>query len=143
MSAGTPALVAWLFGGTLLLILLFAVILTATGMKPDGHRTAASSPSCTTTCCTPSTPAPSAATTGTWRFLLTMLALTLGGLFIVSALIGVLATGIDSKLADLRRGRSIVLEKDHTVILGWSESIFTIICELHARPTRAARTRSS
>ena len=59
-----------------------------------------------------------------------MLALTLGGLFIVSALIGVLANGIDTKLADLRRGRSIVLEKDHTVILGWSESIFTIISEL-------------
>ena len=56
--------------------------------------------------------------------------LTLGGLFIVSALIGVLASGIDSKLADLRRGRSIVLEEEHTVILGWSESIFTIISEL-------------
>ena len=67
---------------------------------------------------------------GTWRYLLTMLLLTLGGLFIVSALIGVLASGIDSKLADLRRGRSIVLEEEHTVILGWSESIFTIISEL-------------
>ena len=59
-----------------------------------------------------------------------MLALTLAGLFIVSALIGVIAAGIDTKLADLRRGRSLVLEKDHTVILGWSESIFTIISEL-------------
>ena len=59
-----------------------------------------------------------------------MLALTLAGLFIVSALIGVIAAGIDTKLASLRRGRSLVLEKDHTVILGWSESIFTIISEL-------------
>ena len=59
-----------------------------------------------------------------------MLVLTLAGLFIVSALIGVIATGIDTKLADLRRGRSLVLEKDHTVILGWSDSIFTIISEL-------------
>ena len=66
----------------------------------------------------------------TWRFLLTMLALTLAGLFIVSALIGVIAAGIDTKLAELRRGRSLVLEEDHTVILGWSESIFTIISEL-------------
>ncbi len=65
-----------------------------------------------------------------WRFLLTMLVLTIAGLFIVSALIGVIATGIDTKLADLRRGRSLVLEKDHTVILGWSDSIFTIISEL-------------
>ncbi len=59
-----------------------------------------------------------------------MLLLTIAGLFIVSALIGVIANGIDTKLADLRRGRSIVLEEDHTVILGWSESIFTIISEL-------------
>ena len=59
-----------------------------------------------------------------------MLALTLAGLFIVSALIGVIAAGIDTKLADLRRGRSLVLEKDHTVILGWSDSIFTIVSEL-------------
>ena len=70
------------------------------------------------------------ATRAPGRYLLTMLLLTLGGLFIVSALIGVLASGIDSKLADLRRGRSIVLEEEHTVILGWSESIFTIISEL-------------
>ena len=59
-----------------------------------------------------------------------MLVLTIGGLFIVSALIGVIAAGIDTKLADLRRGRSIVLESDHTVILGWSDSIFTIVREL-------------
>ena len=59
-----------------------------------------------------------------------MLALTIAGLFIVSALIGVIAAGIDTKLAELRRGRSIVLEKEHTVILGWSDSIFTIIREL-------------
>ena len=34
------------------------------------------------------------------------------------------------QLAELRRGHSIVLEKDHTVILGWSDSIFTIVREL-------------
>jgi voltage-gated potassium channel Kch len=129
MSSGTPALIAWLFGATLLLIVTFALILTVTGMGNDGtdrnffeelfynllHAL---------------DPGTIGGDAGTWPFLLVMLALTLGGLFIVSALIGVLATGIDTKLADLRRGRSIVLEQDHTVILGWSESIFTIISEL-------------
>lgn len=67
---------------------------------------------------------------GTWRYLVTMLVLTLAGLFIVSALIGVIATGIDSKLVDLRRGRSPVIERDHTVILGWSDAVFTVISEL-------------
>ena len=32
MSSGTPALIAWLFAGTLLLIMVFALILTLTGM---------------------------------------------------------------------------------------------------------------
>ena len=34
------------------------------------------------------------------------------------------------KLADLRKGRSRVLERDHVVILGWSQQIFAVISEL-------------
>jgi voltage-gated potassium channel Kch len=45
-------------------------------------------------------------------------------------LIGVLATGLDRKLDELRKGRSVVLERDHTLILGWSETIFTMLAEL-------------
>ena len=40
-----------------------------------------------------------------------MLVVTLGGIFVVSALIGVLSAGVDSKLDELRKGRSRVLEK--------------------------------
>ena len=72
----------------------------------------------------------SAGDQGPWRYVLTMLVLTIGGLFVVSALIGVIAAGIDARIAQLQRGRSLVLESDHTVILGWSESIFTILSEL-------------
>src|SRR3954453_4478039 len=68
--------------------------------------------------------------TGSWSYLLVMLLLTLAGLFIVSALIGVIATGLEEKLSDLRKGRSRVLESDHTLVLGWSETGFTIISEL-------------
>ena len=121
MSSGTPALVAWLTAGTLLLILVFAFILTVTGMGNDGtdrnffeelfynllHAL---------------DPGTIGGDAGSWPFLLTMLGLTLGGLFIVSALIGVLANGIDTKLADLRRGRSIVLEQDHTCLLYTSDA---------------------
>lgn len=59
-----------------------------------------------------------------------MLFVTLGGIFIVSALIGVINNGIDDKLTELRKGRSFVLERDHTLILGWSPKIFTILSEL-------------
>ena len=59
-----------------------------------------------------------------------MLLVTLGGLFVVSALIGVIATGLDSRIEELRKGRSVVLEEDHTLILGWSDTVFTILSEL-------------
>ena len=63
-------------------------------------------------------------------FLLVMLVVTLGSLFMVSILIGTLTTGIEERLEHMRRGRSRVLENDHTVILGWSHQIFTIIQEI-------------
>src|SRR3954447_6989727 len=127
MSSGTPALIAWLTAATFLLIMLFALILTVSGLGPSDRGFF---PDLFYNLLHALDPGTIGGDAGSWSYLLVMLALTLGGLFIVSALIGVLASGIDSKLADLRRGRSIVLEEDHTVILGWSESIFTIISEL-------------
>jgi voltage-gated potassium channel Kch len=65
-----------------------------------------------------------------WAFRIPMLGVTLGGIFIVSALIGVINNGIEDKIDELRKGRSFVLERDHTLILGWSPKIFTILSEL-------------
>ena len=56
-------------------------------------------------------------------------------------LIGVLSSGIDSKLDELRKGRSQVLENDHTIILNWSPSIFDIISELVVANTSRKRPR--
>ncbi|MCI0520407.1 MAG: NAD-binding protein [Chloroflexi bacterium] len=67
---------------------------------------------------------------GSWPFLFLMFAVTLGGVFIVGALIGVITTGIDEKLSQLRKGRSRVVEQGHTVILGWSDQVFSILSEL-------------
>jgi voltage-gated potassium channel Kch len=65
-----------------------------------------------------------------WGFRLVMLFVTVGGIFVVSTLIGVLTTGVEGKLDELRKGRSRVLESGHTLILGWSPQIFTILSEL-------------
>jgi len=65
-----------------------------------------------------------------WGFRVAMLFVTLGGIFIVSSLIGVINNGIEGKLDELRKGRSFVVERDHTLILGWSPKIFTILSEL-------------
>ncbi len=127
MARGTPALVAWLFAVTVVLVVVFALIDVVTGMREDhlGFWEAAFQALMHAL-----DPGTVAGDTGSWRFLCTMLVLTVAGLFIVSALIGVIAAGIDARIAELRRGRSVVLESEHSVILGWSDSVFTVIAEL-------------
>ena len=65
-----------------------------------------------------------------WDFRLIRFIATLIGIFLISILIGSIASGIDQKIEELKRGRSRVLDGNHTLILGWSEKIFTIIAEI-------------
>ena len=65
-----------------------------------------------------------------WGFRVVMLCVTLGGIFIISTFIGALTSTIEAKLDELRKGRSNVLESNHTLILGWSSKVFSIISEL-------------
>ncbi len=68
--------------------------------------------------------------TGSFLFVGAMFVITLGGIFIFSILVGLLTTGISNKLESLQKGHSTVVESNHTVILGWSSQIFTILTEL-------------
>jgi len=65
-----------------------------------------------------------------WTFRFITLGLTLASIFIVSNLIGIISNAISQKIENLRRGKSAVIESDHTVVLGWSEQVFTIIPQL-------------
>lgn len=65
-----------------------------------------------------------------WAFRIVMLLVGLGGIFIISNLIGVITAAIQIKIEQLRKGRSMILETDHTIILGWGEQIFTILPQL-------------
>ena len=55
---------------------------------------------------------------------------TLAGIFIAGSLIGLIANGVDQRIEELRRGRSTVIEHDHSLILGWSERVPAIVSEL-------------
>ena len=52
------------------------------------------------------------------------------GLFFTSILIGIITTGIETKLQRLRNGNADVLENNHTVILGWNDTTFAILAEI-------------
>jgi ion channel POLLUX/CASTOR len=63
-------------------------------------------------------------------FLALMLFATLGGVFVFSAFIGVLNSFLAERLRSLRKGRSLVIERGHTVLLGFTPKIHTLLHEL-------------
>ena len=52
------------------------------------------------------------------------------GLILFSSMVAFITSVFESKLEELKRGRSIVLEKNHTLILGFGDRILEIIREL-------------
>ena len=71
-------------------------------------------------------------TDGGWLFRSASMFVIFSGIFVMGTLISILTTAFDSKLDQLRRGRSRVIESGHTVILGWSDEILVLIRELVA-----------
>ncbi len=58
------------------------------------------------------------------------LVVTLAGIFIAGSLIGLIANAVDQRIEQLRKGRSAVLESDHSLILGWSDRVPAVVREL-------------
>ena len=67
---------------------------------------------------------------GSPGYVLMMAIVALGGLLFTSVLIGIITNTIEEKIQDLKRGNSIVLEKDHTIILGFYPGEYTLIEQL-------------
>lgn len=127
MSFGTPALVSGLFMISIIIIFLTATYVNVRGISPDDEKLTHLLWSSLMRTLDPGT---MGGDEGILEYRLSMLFVTMGGIFVVSTLIGVLSNELDQQLERLRKGRSMVIEKDHTVILGWSPQIFTILSEL-------------
>lgn len=127
MSKGTSGLIIWLGVLSIILILVFSFIVLVTKTAPGDEGFVEMTWISLMRTLDPGT---MGGDEGGVFFLLAMLCVTLGGIFIISTLIGIVTTSLDARLELLRKGRSRVVEQGHTVILGWSEQVFTIISEL-------------
>ena len=127
MSRGTAALVLALFVATLLVVFVATLVIWGAGWVEEevGFVGVFWRAMLATF-----DPAIVGAEHGSPAFLLTLLGVTLAGIFVTSILIGILVTGLEGRLDELRKGRSQVVREGHTVILGWSQQIFTVIEEL-------------
>jgi voltage-gated potassium channel Kch len=129
MAAGPIALIGWLAVLSIILIAIAGAVLTLLRIAPEGSGALDFGDAMWAALMRTLDAGTMGADAG-WAFRWVMLAVTLGGIFVVATLIGVLSSGIEGKLDELRKGRSEVLESDHTIILNWSASIFDIISEL-------------
>jgi voltage-gated potassium channel Kch len=141
MSRGTPAMIGMLFVMSLAIVTIAGVIISIFNFTQLNDPTPlpfgeAAWESLMRTL----DPGTMGADTGS-EFRIVMLFVTLGGIFIVSALIGVLNNAIEGQMNRLRKGRSRVLESGHTLVLGWSPQVFTILNELMIANENQPRAR--
>ena len=129
MSRGTLALMALLGIATVVLVLVVGVIVAIFRQTPDDDPERSFGDILWGNLMRTLDPGTMGGDSG-WGFRIFMLIITIGGLIIVASLIGIISGAFDSKVEELRKGRSKVLEKDHTLILGWNSKVFPIVSEI-------------
>jgi len=128
MAMGLPGAIGLLIAASLLFVLTMAALVTIFGWLPGGSDDNYVEVAWISLMRTLD-PGTMGGDTG-WRFRLAMLVVTVGGIFLVSTLIGIINNAIADRIGDLRKGRSLVVERGHTLILGWSPQVFSIVKEL-------------
>ena len=129
LTGGTAAIIGWLALLSAVVVLFVALIVWLARIGPAGEEPMSLGEAMWASLMRTLDPGTMGGDTG-WNFRFAMLAVTLGGIFIISTFIGVLTNSIDNKLDELLKGRSRVVETGHIVILNWSEHIFTVLHEL-------------
>ncbi|MFI5805148.1 NAD-binding lipoprotein [Streptomyces sp. NPDC051561] len=126
MTRGTPALIGWLSVTCLAIVVPVSILL----VWADSARPTTVHNQVLEIWKNVSVAFKLGGAVGTPVFVGLSILLALVGLVFASTLVGLIAAGVNRKIMDLRRGRSAVLEEDHTVLLGWSEQVFPIIADL-------------
>ena len=129
LARGPVVVVAYLALVSLFIVALAAFIVVIGGLSYDGERPTGFLEAMWQAMLRTLDPGTFSGETG-WPIRFVALGVTLAGLFIVVALIGLIANAVDTKVEELRRGRSPVVESGHTLILGWSAQVPRIISEL-------------
>jgi voltage-gated potassium channel Kch len=129
MAHGTAVLIVLLAGLALLVILMVAGIVAFMGIDPD-ERNFFELFWASLLQTLDAGDMVSSIGIGGIPFRAAFMVITLVGLLVVGTLIGLLTNEINNQCERMRKGRSLVVETGHIVILGWSPQVFTIVSEL-------------
>ncbi len=129
LSRGTIGVIAWLGAVTAVVVLIAGIAVWLLGLRTAGaERTGFIEGTWTNLMHTLDAGTLAGDSGWTWRLI--ALVVTIAGIFVLSILIGIISSGIESRLDELRKGRSLVVEHGHTLILGWSPKLHQILAEL-------------
>ena len=126
MTKGSLGLIRVLIAASVMLAVLIAGLIILFGFNEDGENAAVFWDSIATVI---NAWMPSFAD-GSMGYLFMMSIVAIAGVLFTSVLIGIITNAIEEKIDNLKRGNSIVLEKDHIVILGLYPGEYTLIQQL-------------
>ncbi|MGI9186566.1 MAG: CASTOR/POLLUX-related putative ion channel [Gaiellales bacterium] len=129
LSRGTIGVIAWLAAVTVVVVLIAGFAVWLLGVRTGGeHETGFIEGTWLNLMHAIDAGALGGDSGWTWRII--ALVVTVAGIFVLSILIGIISSGIETRLDELRKGRSLVVEHGHTLILGWSPKLHQILAEL-------------
>ena len=123
-SRGSIAIIFWLAVLSAVLVVTAGAVLALARLRPGADQSLSFAEATWASLMRTLDPGTMGGDVG-WGFRLVMLLVTLGGIFVISTLIGAITSGIESRLDELGRGRSRGGEREHTLILGGSPEVFT------------------
>jgi voltage-gated potassium channel Kch len=129
LSSGTIAIIGWLGLLSLVIILVAGIMISILGLRQNEGESL-NFIEATWQSMMHALDAGTLGGDSSWGIRIVMFLVTIGGIFVLSTLIGVLTSGFGAMIDDLRKGRTQVLEKDYTLIMGWSSKIFEILLQL-------------
>ncbi len=130
LSRGTVAIIAWLGLVTAIVVIIAAAVVRLLGLSTSGGAGGTRlGEAAWANLMHALDPGALGADQG-WPWRIVALLVTIAGIFVLSILIGIISSGIESRLDELRKGRSLVVEEGHTLVLGWSPKLHQILAEL-------------
>jgi ion channel POLLUX/CASTOR len=128
LSRGTIGVIAWLGALTVVVVLIGGIAVWLLGIRTDGEKPTGLIEGLWANLVIQLGNPEGSEADWTWRLI--ALVVALAGIFVLSTLIGIISSGISSRLDELRKGRTLVVEQGHTLILGWSPKLHQILAEL-------------
>jgi ion channel POLLUX/CASTOR len=129
LARGTWAVLLWLGAVTFVVVLVSATLLTLVGVSFTSDEGSTLQEDFWQSLLRTIDPGTMAGDVGWGRRILALI-VTVFGLLVAGTLIGILAAGVEDRIADMRRGRSVVMEEDHVVVLGPSRRSAAVVVEL-------------